>query len=115
MLRMSSSNPTRNRNELAPMTISDSGVLGTNAAYISSVARNIATPPIIAVGRLCQRSDFGFATNPVWDANSRTAYVKAAARTTLIAPAANGFVKISLMKIRTSIYRLSGFDKAAQY
>ena len=60
------------RERARPAMMSDSVVFGTRAAYISSVARKIATPPIIAVGRLCQRSDFGLATNPARCAYSRT-------------------------------------------
>ena len=42
-------------------------------------ASQIATPPIRAVGRLCQRSIFGFATNPHRRARLRTTGVSAAA------------------------------------
>src|SRR5438132_13746161 len=39
----------------------------------------MATPPIIAVGFLCQRSVFGFATNPQRRANARTSGVSISA------------------------------------
>src|SRR5215204_4915020 len=76
MLRTSSSSPTRNRKDAAAMTISDSKVGGTKIAYITTVVAKIATPPSIAVGLLCQRSDFGLATNPYFLATARTIAVR---------------------------------------
>jgi hypothetical protein len=45
-----------------------------------TTASHIATPPIIAVGFLCQRSVFGLAINPHLRAKTLTTGVKAAAR-----------------------------------
>ena len=72
---MSSTNPTRKSSVLPPNMISDVRVIGTKRTNEPSVARNIAAPPSIAVGRLCHRSDFGRATKSYFQANRRTANV----------------------------------------
>src|SRR5438128_11862334 len=46
-----------------------------------TTASQMLTPPIIAVGFLCQRSVFGFATRPTRRANTRTTGVSASAST----------------------------------
>jgi hypothetical protein len=48
-------------------------------------------PPNIAVGRLCQRSDFGFATKPYRTANVLTANVNAVDNMAAVMPINTGF------------------------
>src|SRR5437868_8294116 len=79
MCSQSSINPTRKRNDAAPATTHPALVCGTSVKKVVITASQIATPPIIAVGRLCQRSVFGLATNPQRRASRRTTGVKAAA------------------------------------
>ena len=59
-------------------------------------ASQIATPPSIAVGFLCQRSVFGFATMPERRARARTSGVSASAKLADTA-AANRFLKVNGM------------------
>ena len=66
----------KNKNVAAVMTVRDSNVFGANAIYKETVAKNIATPPNIAVGLLCQRSALGFATKLKRRANARTPKVR---------------------------------------
>ena len=73
------------------MTTSDCAVIGTSRKYAAAVPTKIATPPSIAVGRLCQRSDFGLATKPRFTANVRTAKVEMTARIAATAPTKIGF------------------------
>src|SRR3954453_10192427 len=80
MCNQSSTSPTRKRNEAAPTTTQPALVCGTNPKYVAMTAIQIPTPPIIAVGRLCQRSVFGLATNPQPRASAPTTGVNAAAR-----------------------------------
>src|SRR5688572_28270396 len=87
MLRMSSSSPTMNKKDAAAMTMNDSKVCGTKIAYITTVVTKMAIPPSIAVGFLCQRSDFGPATNPYFLARARTIAVRTAEITMLSTPA----------------------------
>src|SRR6266849_5990993 len=75
----SSTNPTERRNEAAPTTTQPCLVWGTRTSQVPTTATQIATPPIIAVGFLCQRSIFGLATNPQRRANVRTTGVSARA------------------------------------
>src|SRR5436190_24015107 len=79
MCSQSSIRPTKNRNEVAPITTQPVLVCGTSASSVAITASQIATPPIIAVGRLCQRSVFGLATKPQRGARVRTTGVSAAA------------------------------------
>src|SRR5437870_13502022 len=80
MCSQSSTNPTRKRNDAAPATTHPVLVCGNSVKKVVITASQIATPPIIAVGRLCQRSVLGLATNPHRRARLRTTGVKAAAR-----------------------------------
>src|SRR5262249_36537350 len=80
MWSQSSTNPTRNRNEAAPTITQPAGVCGTRVRQVITTASQIATPPIMAVDFLCQRSVFGLATNPKRWAKTLTAGVKAAPR-----------------------------------
>src|SRR6185436_15149925 len=80
MCSQSSTNPTRNKNDDAPTTTQPQLVCGTSTRQVAITAAQIATPPIIAVGRLCQRSVFGLATNPQRLARLRTTGVSAVAR-----------------------------------
>src|SRR5258708_5730897 len=50
---------------LAPMTIRPSRVGCASASSVTTVAMTIGTPPSIAVGLVCQRSPWGFATAPM--------------------------------------------------
>src|SRR5437773_269750 len=72
MCSQSSTNPTRNRKHAAPTTTQRCGLCGTKNRYVPATASQMATPPIIAVEFLCQRSVFGLATNPQRRANIRT-------------------------------------------
>ena len=55
-------------------------------------------PPIKAVGFLCHRSDFGFATKSYLRANLRTTYVRATDKTRLTAVITKGFEIISFIE-----------------
>ena len=77
---MSSVTPTKNRNELAPTTTQPWRLCGTKLRYVTMTANQIATPPIIAVGFLCQRSLVGRATKPRRRDIARITGVRARAR-----------------------------------
>src|ERR1700752_4920804 len=79
MCSQSSTKPTRNRNEAAPRTTQVAGVCGVSVTSVITAANQIATPPIMAVGFLCQRSVLGLATNPQRVAKALTTGVSPAA------------------------------------
>src|SRR6185436_15971711 len=72
--------PTAKRNDAAPIITQPAAVCGTRVTMTMTTASQIATPPIIAVGFLCQRSVLGVAIKPHLRAKTLTTGVKAAAR-----------------------------------
>src|SRR4051812_16443379 len=78
MCSRSSTIPTIDRNALPAIIARPIPPPGRRSRKIPQVAitlATIATPPIIAVGRLCQRSDLGRAMKPKCVAVARTAGV----------------------------------------
>ena len=62
------------------MITQPAAVCGTRVTIAMTTASQMATPPIIAVGFLCQRSVLGLAINPHLRARTLTTGVKATAR-----------------------------------
>ncbi len=91
MWRMSSIKPTKKSSELPANITAEACVNGTNNSYIKTVVRKIAEPPSIAVGFLCQRSDFGVATKFRFRAKPRTAKVNNMAMIKLPIASKKGF------------------------
>src|SRR5258706_15401058 len=110
---MSSTSPTRNKNAAPPKTTSDSFVDGTNRRQVAVVATNIATPPSIAVGFLCQRSDFGFATKPDRNAKLRTRRVIMKPSTKLKPTKTSGFADNWNMLLFSQRSKKDYFPKSA--
>src|SRR6185295_9286630 len=76
----SSTRPTRNRKELASRICFPYVILSEKATEVMTTESQIATPPSIAVGFLCQRSVLGTATKPNRRAIARTRGVSMSAR-----------------------------------
>src|ERR1043166_4855673 len=76
---MSSMRPTKNRNVLQATITQVCELCGRNKRYVTATESQMLRPPSIAVGFLCQRSVFGFATTPIRRASARMRGVSATA------------------------------------
>src|SRR5215210_7792444 len=76
----SSTRPTRKRKVLASRISLPYVICNEKAGEVMTTESQIATPPSIAVGFLCQRSILGTATKPKRRARARTSGVSTSAR-----------------------------------